>query len=496
MITRLRSDERGMTLIISMMIVFIVMILATVVVDQAIHNSTQSGFDRQRLQSVDAAEAGLDYVYNQLEHTPAQSLSTADITGSVAVSPGTSSFTVHPTFYSDTAGTQLFTGTPSDTNYPSSVKLVSTGITNGKITRKMETFMVIHPTSGGFQGAVLSGASTTLVNSFTISGNNGNDGDITVNCDTTCSLTSSSGNQTIKGNLYVPKGNLVISTAVHVYGDVWANGSVTVNHPQAQIDGNIISSTSSVDVTSGHVNGTGYYCTTVSGTANIGSGTVKLCQGAPPAQTFPHVTFDDTAAPNADPKWTTGCSATPVTNCYQLVQFSGATACTLARNYIEGSGAGTFNGGAGVPDPYTGVVVRILNTCTYNPSNNAKITVGKDLALVSNGSISLSQQTTWTGANGSRKLHFIIPWPQTCDASGNPGIAVGNNTNFDATISVGIYTPCTATMSNQNAFYGQVVGGTVSIGNNWSMNYRPIVIPGAHVTGFTEDIAYIREIAS
>jgi Tfp pilus assembly protein PilE len=495
MLKRLRTDEQGMTLVISMFIVFIVMVLATVVINQAIHNSYQAGFDRQRLQSVDAAEAGLDYIYNQLEQTPAQSLSTSDVTGTVAISPGTSSYTVHPTFYSDSAGTTLFSGTPSDTNYPSSVKLVATGTTNGRITRKMETFMVIHPTSGGFQGAVLTGTSATLVNSFSISGNNGNDGDITVNCDTTCNLSATSGNQIIKGNLYVPKGSLTIGTSVHVYGDVWANGSVTVNHPQAQIDGNIISSTSSVTVTNGHVNGTGYYCTTISGAANISGGTVSKCQGAPPAQTFPHVTFDDTYAPSPDPKWTTGCSSTPVTNCYQLQQFSGATACTLARNYVEGTGAGTFNGGAGVPDPYTGVVVRILNTCTYNPSNNAKITVAKNLAIVSNGPISLSQQTTWTGSNGSHSIHFIIPWPQTCDGSGNPGVNVGNNTNFDATLSVGIYTPCTATMSNQNAFYGQVVGGAVSVGNNWSMNYRPIIIPGAHVTGFTEDIAYIREVS-
>jgi hypothetical protein len=50
-------------------------------------------------------------------------------------------------------------------------------------------------------------------------------------------------------------------------------------------------------------------------------------------------------------------------------------------------------------------------------------------------------------------------------------------------------------MSNQNAFYGQVVGGGVVIGNNWSMNYKPIVIPGALVAGFTEDVAYIREVA-
>jgi hypothetical protein len=40
-----------------------------------------------------------------------------------------------------------------------------------------------------------------------------------------------------------------------------------------------------------------------------------------------------------------------------------------------------------------------------------------------------------------------------------------------------------------------VVSGTVVIGNNWSMNNRPIVIPGALVTGFTEDEVYIREVA-
>jgi hypothetical protein len=39
-----------------------------------------------------------------------------------------------------------------------------------------------------------------------------------------------------------------------------------------------------------------------------------------------------------------------------------------------------------------------------------------------------------------------------------------------------------------------VIGGSVDIGNNWSMIYKPIVVPGALVTGFTEDIAYIREI--
>jgi hypothetical protein len=140
------------------------------------------------------------------------------------------------------------------------------------------------------------------------------------------------------------------------------------------------------------------------------------------------------------------------------------------------------------------VLVRILSTCAYNPSNNVKINLNSNLAIISNGSISLSQQSTWTGVGTTRNVHLIVPWPQTC-SGGIGNITVGNNTNFNALVAVGLYTPCTATMSNQNAFYGQVVAGTVVIGNNWSMNYRPIVIPGAHVGGFTQDIAYIREIA-
>jgi hypothetical protein len=132
------------------------------------------------------------------------------------------------------------------------------------------------------------------------------------------------------------------------------------------------------------------------------------------------------------------------------------------------------------------------------------VSIGKDLAIITNGSIALSQQSTWNSTGGSHKLFLIRPWPADGNLSFCPlpigtgsygNISVGNQSNFSSTLSVGLYTPCTAAMSNQNAFYGQVLGGNVSIGNNWSMNYRPIVIPGALVTGFTEDVAYIREVA-
>jgi hypothetical protein len=500
MLKRIREDERGVAMIVAFMVMFVVLLLATEVYGNAIHNSTQSANDRKRLQSVSSAEAGLDYFYNCMEHTQASDLSSCAITGSVAVAPGTATFRITPTWYSDPTGTTVTNGPFSDTNLPQSVKVDSTGTVNGKVTQKMESFMALTPVFGGFAGAVVTANSVNLVNSFVINGNNILDGDIYVICEgttTTCNAVLSSGNQTIKGSIYVPKGSLSISTQVHIYGSAWANGSVSISHPLVLVDHDVTSSASSISVPVGNVTGVGTYCTGSAPPAStVHGGTLSKCQGPPPTPTFPHLGYDGATTPLA-PSYST---ADPdFLSLYNMTQIAfadivgGADACTQARNYIEGTGQNTFDGGNRVPSPYSGVVVRILSTCTYSASNNAKINVGSDLAIVSNGSIQLGTQSTWTGVNATHKLFLIVPYPQTNCPTGD--ITVGNNTNFNSLLVVGLYTPCTAHMSNQNAFYGQVVGGSVDIGNNWNMNYRPIIFPGAHVSGFKQDVAYIRQVA-
>jgi hypothetical protein len=523
MLTRIRDDERGVAMIVAMGVMFVVTMLVAVVFAETLHNSSASAYDRKRLQSVDAAEAGLDYFYNALEHTQASSLTSIPLAGSVAASPGSATFTLTPTWYSTPQGTPGYevTGPFSDSNFPHSVKVVSAGLTNGVVTRRMETFMAITPVFGGFAGAVVTENCLNLVNSFVINGNTVYDGDVVV---TNCNASMTSGSQVIKGNVYVNcptcvgGGSLDVSAQVHIYGDAWANGSVTINQPQALIDHNAISSTSSLSVAAGNVTGSGSYCTSVSGTSNIHGGTLLQCQGPPPTPNFPQISYTDAGAPASSPPLTygvgtdaswygpnvKGCSATPVTDCYEEIVFGTAgststTACNDARNYIEGTGSGTWNGGVGVPNiaangPYSGLVVRILSSCTYSSSNNVTINLNADLSLISNGSITLSQRSTWTGAGGSRKMFLMVPWQQN-GACPTGDVTVGNNTNFNSLISVGLYTPCTAHMSNQNAFYGQVVGRSVDIGNNWNMNFRPVIFPGAHVSGFIQDVAYIREIA-
>jgi Tfp pilus assembly protein PilX len=521
MLTRIRDEERGLAMVVALMVVFVVLLLSTVVAAQSIHNSDASAYDRRRLQSVGAAEAGLNYFYNYLEQTAVSTLSgrcgvvttglcagnplpdTQPVT--VSIAPGTATFTVTPTWYSDNNGVTPFSGTITDTSYPRSVKIISGGTTNGQTTRSMESFMSISAVSGGFKGAVVTNNTISLVNSFTISGFSANDGDVYVTCSTSpCNAALTSGNQTIKGNLYVADGSLTISTGVHIYGNVWSKNALLINQPQVQVDGGATSSASSIDVSSGAVTGAGTYCTTVSGTSRIAGGTVNTCQGPPPAPGFPHLLFDDTVSPNADANWLTGCSKSPVSDCYYLKTFgavglTSVSACNAARSYVEGSGVTDFNSGAGVPSGYSGVVVRILSKCSYSPSNNSTVNLGADLAIITNGSITFSQQTSWVGVSTQRKLFMIVPWPQSvCNTSSSSSdyhdISVGNNTNVNSLVTVGLYTPCTAHMSNQNAFYGQVIGGSVDIGNNWNMIYKPIVVPGALVTGFTEDIAYIREI--
>ena len=530
MLKRMHDDERGLAMVVSLMVVFVVLLLAAAVFAQSIHNSTQSAYDRRRLQSVDAAEAGLNYFSNYMEQTAVVDLATrcgvvlsspptqaGQCTSgnpfaepqpiTVSIAPGTASFTITATWYSAVSSTSAtpFTGTITNNTYPKAVRVVSGGTTNGVTTRTMETFMSLTGQSGGFRGAVITNTTLGLQNSFTISGDTNYNGDIYVTCTTPpCNANLTSGTQIIKGNLYVPAGSLTISTSVHIYGSVWANGNVLINQPQVQIDGDATSSTGSLTVSSGHVNGTGTYCTTVSGGANVGGGTVGSCQSAPPTPAFPQLTYDDTVSPAADGDYLTGCSDSPIVDCYTLKTFgtvgsTSNTACTQARSYIEGTGASNYDGGSTIPSSYSGVIVRILSKCAYSNSNNKTINLGTDLAIITNGSITLSQQSNWNGQGSLRRVHLIAPWPQSvCSTNSNSSdyhdITVGNQTNFNALTDVGLYTPCTAHMSNTNAFYGQVVGGTVDIANSWNMNYRPTTFLGALVTGFAENIAYIREI--
>ena len=190
MLKRLRGEERGVAMIMALAVAFVVLLLTTVVVAQSIHSLDSSGYDRERLLSINAAEAGTNHWYAFLQVTPAADMATdpgcdagtgqLSIADVVQSGPSEAAFDSTGTFYAADGTTAMSCATFSDTNFPSDVKVEATGTINGAPARTIETFVRLTPNYGGFGAAILTVNGTTITNNFTVNGNTGNDGDIYV----------------------------------------------------------------------------------------------------------------------------------------------------------------------------------------------------------------------------------------------------------------------------------------------------------------------------
>src|SRR5919108_712065 len=236
MLRRLRDEERGVAMVVALSVAFVVMLLSTVVVAQAIHSVDSSGYDRERLLSVNAAEAGTNRWYAYLQTTPSLSMAAdagcSSSTGKLTLSdtvqsgPATAAYSAVGTFYASDGTTTMSCATFSDTNFPAYVKVRSTGTINGAPNRTLETYVRLTPNYGGFGAAILAVNGTTISNSFTVNGNSGNDGDIYI-LNGNFRVTNS---MTLSGNIYVPNGTAQIENTSTVKGNVWANGDVTLQN--------------------------------------------------------------------------------------------------------------------------------------------------------------------------------------------------------------------------------------------------------------------------
>ncbi len=478
-------EERGVAMVVALLVTFVVLLLSTGVLAMAVHNSEQSGYDRNRVQSVSAAEAGLNEGYAYLTKPPGGlSGLSGSLTGTVGSGPGGSTYTATLTYYADTTGTQVMTPPFSNTLYPRAVLISSLGAGTGRAPRTMETFIELTPVYAGFEGAIVSNSTTSFANRFTLNGFQGYDGNVYVlNGD----FLAPSGLEAIKGSIYVPAGSASLATQVHVYGTVWAANNVTLNHPQALVDVDLKASgigagTGSITVSSGSASGKGYYCTTVSGASNIAGGAQKTCSlGPPPSQVFPQIKYVPSEWSNEVP---------PYTN------FQPFTSCTAARDYIQSTGA---YAGTGFSGRSVGATVVYVNaTCSLEMTNNATILLNDNLAVITRGGVTFNNQSTWNGQSGTKYMHVISAYPDagspTCPTQ---DITFGNNTNFDSHVATIVYSPCKVTMNNNNtAFQGQVIGQQVEIGNNFNMTFLPVKVPGQNIVGFDQDIAYIREVTN
>ncbi len=358
MFQRIHRDESGFAMVFAVLVVFVVVTLSITVLSLSIHNSEQSAYDRRRVTSVVAAEAGVDDAWNRIQTTAPENLPCTTQTGSVEAEPGPATFSAAYSWYADSAGTTLLTGCPSQTNVPAGVLVTATGRTSNTVPRQVQAYMTLTPNYGGFDAAILSVTNTTFSNNFTVTGLTGNDGDVYITSGNLVVTNS----PTVYGNVYVPTGSASMSNGSQIVGNLWALNSVTVNNP-ATVTGNVISSTSSI-AGSGTIGGSATAGTTIAAPLTVGGNEYPSTpQGPPPTQAFPKL---------CQVAITRVCSAMPWTG-YTVTTYTGASACTSAKNFLT---TGTLTGNR---------VVFIDAVCNLAIGNNDDITFTGDLAIVTQG---------------------------------------------------------------------------------------------------------------
>ena len=74
-------------------------------------------------------------------------------------------------------------------------------------------------------------------------------------------------------------------------------------------------------------------------------------------------------------------------------------------------------------------------------------------------------------------------------------MTISNNTNFN-NLHLFVYSQCTINFANNNAggSAAQLIGGTVNITNQCTMDYVPIIVPGFNLIGYNSQPSYLREV--
>jgi cytoskeletal protein CcmA (bactofilin family) len=456
LLARLRGEERGVALITAALISMVVLTLSVTAVSLAIHNSEQSGRDRRRVQSVAAAEAGIDYYFSHLQSGPADTFECA-IQQDLVSSPE-AGFDATVTFYNES---QTPMTCPLGDNIPTSALIRSVGSTSlADPQRTMEAYVNLIPIRGVPFGdtAVFSDGDPAFNSNTQVFGGESHDGDIYTNGNLVIES-----NTTINGAIY-GQGSVTLGSNADVKQEVWAANAVQLNS-FAVVRTNVISSTSTIQVGS---NSRIYGDARAGSTITAPGGTIQGLRipnspsSPPPAREFPTYTF------NAQ-DWVTGGFE------YQVHTYS---SCTEARTAIDG-----FTGGDHV--------VRITGGCTLDYPSNSVMTLRGNLAIVSDGGLRMRSNSVIRTDGNPHTLFLIfgLGGVAPCD------MQFDSNTSIASGLETLMYTPCQVNLnSNSLVVYGQVFGGNVNFNSNSNLTYVPVNVPGFGASGFDEDILFIREV--
>jgi len=465
-------DDRGIATITAILVMMIMTALSLTAFAVSSHDLSASGGDRSRVQSVSAAEAGLDRFFLVVQQTPSAQVpcGTPLANQPLAIAPS-AQYSVSVTYYDANQGVITCAGgVPTST--PSGILIRSVG-TEGTSTRTMESFVRLTPAAGGSFGndAIYAGTTFTDSGQANVIGNPDN-GDVYSNGNLVMS-----GGGTVNGAVRT-QGTLIMSGGTQVKRDLTVEKSITMSGGSIAW-GNANSATSLINVSGGG--------TTIKGDANactgiVNSGTINgaqhptACPAPPPVEPWPGYTYNQS-------NWTG----------YTVNTYTGSNACTNAIAFLT-----TLNGTQTAGNQ----LVRISGTnCQLSISGGKNIKPKGDLAIVSDGSLAISGGSTFSNPDGPSNRHKLLLMFSIGQTPGgscpNPsGITLSGQTMIDSNLDTLLYTPCSVVNSGGTLVAtGQIYADNfVNLSGGTSLTFKGIVVPGLSGGYFNQDIAYIREV--
>lgn len=453
-------DEQGVAMITAVLISFAVLLLSVAAVGLAVHNSEESGENRERTQAIATAEAGINRYYLELEEA-AEGDVPCGITGSLN-SPQGAEYTVTAVF-EDPTGNEV----ECDALNPSAeyeVTITSTGrIGELGPERTMESRVDLSPQagSGAFgTNAIFAENDLHLDSNTQTAGIEGKPADLYSNGNITLDS-----NTIVDGNVF-PQGTFAMASNSEVKRDVHSGGTITLDG-NSIIRGDATASVGSADIdlfNQARISGDAQAAGSITDCTKVGGSCIQGTSSAPPpAESFPSFSFDASVWEDE----------------YSVHDFSD---CGAAKSFVDGIASGDH-------------VIRINSTCQLSWSTGT-VDVQGDLAIVTNGDVLLRSNVQFRPVDGPHTLHFFtgVGSSPVCTR----GFAMSSNSTIEAGLETLVHTPCGIVLdSNSDLEQAQLFGYSVEFNSRSGfVASLPISVPGiVPVGGWSVEVQSIREVS-
>lgn len=477
------GDESGSALIAVIGLLAVTGIIGATLVATTIFSSGFTAATRADVQSVAAAEAGIDDVVAALR------------SGTPCAGTGAFSRAAVPTYdallYTRTATGAYAQGCPGATT--AFVKIVSigraqatgvTGQTRGDTSTMEAEFSyspVVLPAGGG---AVYSYSVPVLNNASILSDGGAIGADVMIHDGSvTCQ-----GNTLVQGDLFVRSGDVNMSASCRIDGDVHASGALRMNTGSTRIGGNAIAATTAgvaADLSpDARIAGN----LVAGGTLNTW-GSVDWSN--PNRQAAFANAMRNAGTVSGSVSWQVAGLSAPTVDPWVDVQYRPSDWTGFVVYTYTGSCMMDQNNHQLTDLMSTWTTPRIVDarncaTLTFSNSYNHVATLKTSVAIFGRG-FSVDVLRLKAAAGATPKFWLIVPdgnpgvgGPQ-CTGSG--GIALNNTSTIEPGVAAFFYTPCTID-NNLSGLRGQLYGGTVAFhSTNPTLTYVSVGIPGVNFGG-------------